>query len=83
MWVKSTYQKRFNQNIYLGENLAGTVVIYFGHASLKRERIFHWIAIFCHCQNYSHVENNNEANKEEQNIHLNPKKNLSMERPSK
>ena len=34
----------------------GTVVyFYFGHASLKRERIFHWIAIFCHYQNYSHV----------------------------
>ena len=29
------------------------------------------------------LKNNNEANKQEQNIRLNPKKNLCMERPSK
>ena len=29
------------------------------------------------------LKNNNEANKKEQNIRLNPKKNLCMERPSK
>ena len=29
------------------------------------------------------LKNNNEANKQEQNIHLNPKKDLSMEKPSK
>ena len=29
------------------------------------------------------LKNNNEANKQEQNIHLNPKKNLCMERSSK
>ena len=29
------------------------------------------------------LKNNNETNKQEQNIHLNPKKNLCMERPSK
>ena len=46
---KSTYQKRSNQKIYLGKNLAVTVAHFcYGQASLKRERIFHWIAIFCH-----------------------------------
>ena len=29
------------------------------------------------------LKNNNEANKQEQNIRLNPKKNLCMKRPSK
>ena len=29
------------------------------------------------------LKNNNETNKQEQNISLNPKKNLCMERPSK
>ena len=44
---KSTYQKRFNQKIYLAKNLAVTVVYFcYGHASLKGEGIFHWIAIF-------------------------------------
>ena len=44
---KSTYQKRFNQKIYLGKSLEITVVYFcYGHASLKWERIFHWIAIF-------------------------------------
>ena len=38
------------------EKSGGAVVyFYFGHASLKRERIFHWISIFCHYQNYSHA----------------------------
>ena len=33
--------------MYLGENLEITIVyFYYGHAFLKRERIFHWIAIF-------------------------------------
>ena len=44
---KSTYQKRFNQKMYLGKNLAVKVVHFcYRHASLKRERIFLWIAIF-------------------------------------
>ena len=37
---KSTSQKKFNQKIYLGENVAATVVYFcYGHTSLKRERI--------------------------------------------
>ena len=46
---KSTSQKRFNQKIYLGKSLTVTVAYFcYGHASLKRERIFHLIAIFYH-----------------------------------
>ena len=41
---------------YLGKNLAVTVFYFcYGHASLGIERIFHWIAIFCHYVNYIHV----------------------------
>ena len=44
---KNTYQKRFNQKNYLEKNLAVTVInFWYGQASLKRERIFHRIAIF-------------------------------------
>ena len=36
------HQNKFNQKIYLGKNLAVTVIyFYYGHNSLKRERIFH------------------------------------------
>ena len=28
LWVKSTYQKWFNQNIYLGKNLAEQLLIF-------------------------------------------------------
>ena len=100
----------FNQEIYLGKNLAVTVAYFcYGHASLKRERIFYWIAIFAttktifisikkklkvteeYRKSYKLIrrskenkqflsnfflKNNNEANKQEQNISLNPKKNL-------
>ena len=46
---KSADQKMFKQNIYLGKTLTVTVVFFVlfllffccGHASLKRERIFH------------------------------------------
>ena len=47
MGFKNAYQERFNQKIYLGNNLA-VAVVYFcnGHTSLKKERIFHWISLF-------------------------------------
>ena len=46
---QSTYQKRFNQKIYLEKDLAVAGVYFcYEHASLKREKIFHWIVIFCH-----------------------------------
>ena len=36
------YQNRFNQKIYIGKNLAGTIVYFFyGQISLKKERTFH------------------------------------------
>ena len=47
MGFKSNYQKKFDQKIYLGKNAAVTVVYFcYGHPSLKREKIFHWIATF-------------------------------------
>ena len=48
MGFKSSCQKKSIQKIYLGKNLEVAVVyfVYFRHTSLKRERIFHWTAIF-------------------------------------
>ena len=44
---KRTSQKISNQKYYLGENLAVTLVYFcFRHASLKRKKIFYWIAFF-------------------------------------
>ena len=47
MDFKSSCQKKSIQKIYLGKNLEVAVFYFcYGHTSLKRERIFHWIAIF-------------------------------------
>ena len=47
MGFKSSCQKRSVQKVCLGKNLEVAVVyICYGHTSLKRERIFHWIANF-------------------------------------
>ena len=41
------YQKMYNEKIYLREKLVVTIVYFcYGHASPKRESIFHWITIF-------------------------------------
>ena len=41
MGFKSDYQKKFDQKIYLGKNVAVTVVYFcYGHPSLKREKSF-------------------------------------------
>ena len=39
--------KKFSSKNIFREKSGGTVVyFYFGHASLKREKIYHWIATF-------------------------------------
>ena len=50
------YQKWFNQKNYLGKNHAITITYFcYWHFSIKRERIFHWITIFCHHWSYIDV----------------------------
>ena len=45
--LKVFIKKRFNQKKLFREKSGGAVVYFnIGHTSLKRERIFHWIAIF-------------------------------------
>ena len=48
-WFQKYLSKKFNQKFYLGENMVATVDYFcYGHASVKRDTIFHWTAIFCH-----------------------------------
>ena len=53
--LKALMKKGLIKKLFREKSGRTVVYFYFGHASLKRERIFHWIAIFCDYQNYSHV----------------------------